>query len=858
MRQLLEQYAADYAAAEEGLTGKQDDQSSIHYPAVYLFIGDKVADAIDPIIRIHDKKWDNSAGVMYFHLTSQEGAAAGVTAAFSPSYGEGKVPGGERDGARDSERERYGLRVEDGERDGIRELEGVRVREGERDEEGARKWEREHPRVVRYRIPRIKSEESEINVKTLRPDTYRAFYQEPGSVLELNRALRRVSQRIADYGRLYSSFDRIHLSVITQAGDPLNVFVPEVTVLANTIFGQSFKSVQTDLFTLISEREDAEAFGYSGAAGIAFLRELDMMQQSDYTFSGPLLMTEDGLSIPVTHSASPLFDLVYVLSDKNERGVSSPGGLRDNDEIISQISLLKNRQKKDSLYDSVSGAAYNNMSFKNNIMTESGRQGYVSAGFSKVKRPNESIALTVLYHFYRQLIQRMNGPLEWKNSDKLSFFGLDPDSLAEQARRIVPDETRLDDMNGMMTHGVSYSSLKSMTLQEAEAALFGDGGELYFQGNYVREADRALAALRLDEELEATVRRSRALHPQVGLFHLAEWTDEAGGSGSLREAYRSRIRELAGQVESAKAELVQTYQGLVHDQPFQRLPMMDKHNVRSFIRYFIDHIYALKLYILRLEMELKLARQYEVGLDLLHDRFRKMTQQLEELEDTLRSSALQSIRLADDYIGQNIMEYYERVTADVLIELEARRGADILFQDRYMGSPAEMLSGGIQGLTERMIAVCRRDILTSEPFSQTFEEELLRRANVTVEYNNKQVLSKDELFKKLYRTLEEHAVIHVRLFDYTHEHRYEEKYFFGDAGSEFMRYALGADETSRIYKLGMVHENRSSGVEKLCIMGGFHLEDLMFYRNGKVYYETYIQNGYEFHSTDPKLLPELR
>ncbi|MNX60141.1 hypothetical protein D3C86_910390 [compost metagenome] len=601
MRQLLEQYAADYAAAEEGLTGKQDDQSSIHYPAVYLFIGDKVAEAIEPIIRIHDKKWDNSAGVMYFHLTSQEGAAAGVTAAFSPSYGEERQAGGVRDRV-------SGVRVRVGERDGVRE------REGDWDRERGREWQ--HPRVVRYRVPRIKPGEPEVKVKTLRPDTYRAFYQEPGSVLELNRALRRVSQRIADYGRLYSSFDRIHLSVITQAGDPLNVFVPEVTVLANTIFGQSFKSVQTDLFTLISEREDAEAFGYSGAAGIAFLRELDMMQQSDYTFSAPLLMTEDGLSIPVTHPASPLFDLVYVLSDKNERGVSSPGGMRDNDEIISQISLLKNRQKKDSLYDSVSGAAYNNMSFKNNIMTESGRQGYVSAGFSKVKRPNESIALTVLYHFYRQLILRMNGPLEWKNSDKLSFFGLDPDSLAEQARRIVPDETRLADMNGMMTHGVSYSSLKSMTLREAEAALFGDGGELYFQGNYVREADRGLAALRLDEELEATVRRNRALHPQVGLFHLSEWTDEAGGSGSLREAYRSRIRELAGQVESAKAELSQTYQGLVQDQSFQRVPMMDKLNVRSFIRYFIDHVYALKLYILRLEMELKLARQYEALLDL--------------------------------------------------------------------------------------------------------------------------------------------------------------------------------------------------------------------------------------------------
>ncbi|GIP23419.1 transcription initiation factor TFIID [Paenibacillus sp. J22TS3] len=813
MRQLLEQYAADYAAAEEGLSRKQDDPSSIHYPAVYLFIGDRIAEAIDPVIRIHDKKWDNSAGVMYFHLTSQEGSAAGVTAAFSPSYGEGRpFPPAQ-----------------------------------------------EHPRVVRYRVPEPRyAVPEEAGPKTWRPDLYRAFYREPQPLLELNRALRRVSQRIADYGRLYSSFDRIHLSVITQAGDPLNVFVPEVTILANTIFGQSFKSVQTDLFTLVSEREDAEAFGYTGAAGIAFLRELELMQQTDYTFTAPLLMTEDGLSIPVSHPASPLFDLVYILSDKNERGVTPPGGMRDNDEIICQISLLKNRQRKDSQYESVSGAAYNNTSFKNNIMTESGRQGYVSAGFAKVKRPNESIALTVLYHFYRQLIRRMNGPLEWKNTEKLAFFGLDADTLAGQARRIVPDESRLADMNGIMTQGVSFAALRTMTLREAEAALFGGGGELFFRDNYQREVDSALAGLRLDEELEATVRRSRNLHPQVGLFHLAEWTDDAGGPGSLREVYRSRIRELAGQLESAKAELDQTYQGLVQDQSFPRMPMMDKHNVRSFIRHFISVVYTLKVDILLLDTQLKLARRLEAELDRLHAGFRMQTRQLEELEDTLRGSAVQSIRLADDYIGQNLMEYYERVTEEVMAELEARRGADIWFDDRYMGSPAALMEGGVHSLVDRMILVCRRDILTSGPFAQTFEEELLRRANVAVEYDNKQVLSKDELFKKLYRTLEEHAVINVRLFDYTHEHRYEEKYFFGDAGSEFMKYAMDADESSRIYKLGMVHENRTSGVEKLCLMGGFHLEDLMFYRNGKIYYETYLQNGYRFHGIDPKDLPELR
>lgn len=67
--------------------------------------------------------------------------------------------------------------------------------------------------------------------------------------------------------------------------------------------------------------------------------------------------------------------------------------------------------------------------------------------------------------------------------------------------------------------------------------------------------------------------------------------------------------------------------------------------------------------------------------------------------------------------------------------------------------------------------------------------------------------------------LEENSVTLVRLLDYTQEHRYEEKYFFGDADSEFVRYAIRADEALRVYKLGIVHEKRSSGVEKLNLMG---------------------------------------
>ncbi|AJS60966.1 tubulin-like doman-containing protein [Paenibacillus sp. IHBB 10380] len=791
MRELLQRFATEYAAAEDKLNGRDDDQSSIHYPTVYLFIGDKVADAIEPIMSIHDKKWDNSAGVMYVHMATEGGKASYINT-------------------------------------------------------------EAQSRLHRFELPMVIDA---AQATTLRKDLYTRLYENEQYLLELNRTFRQVSHNIADYGLMYSSFDRIHLSFITRVDDPLNVFIPEISMLAESIFSQSFKSVQMDLYGLISERE-VESFGYTHSVGIAFLRELEYMQQSDYTFSAPLHVTEDGISIAVTHSPSPLFDLVYLLSDKNERGISSVGDMQDNYEIICQVSLLKNRKQKEAQYHS-GNHSYNNMSFKNNMMSESGRQGYVSAGFSKVKRPNQSIALTVLYHFYRQMILRMKHGVSFQSKEKLTFFGVDSRSTWARVDALMPDEGKIEEMTGIMSHQVSFNSLKRMTLREAEQALYGDGCDVYFHNNYVREIQERLEGIHVATDLNQAVKKHMLEHPQIGFFQVAEWSDELSSEGVIQDL-RATIRELISQVESAKAELAQYYQESVEEQSFPRVPLMDKHNLRNFIRYFVETVYRRKLAIVRLETELTLLRRYEIELTRMHEHYKRQVEKMEKLEDTLRRSAIESINRADDYIGQNILEYYERVTDGIIRDIEAKRGPSVFFEDRYMGSVTELLDAGLEHLVARLIEICRNNLLTSEPFAQTFEEELLRRANVTIDYSNTQVLSKDELFKKLYRTLEDHAAINLRLLDYTHEHRYEEKYFIGDAESEFIRYSLGADETSRIYKLGYVHEKRSSGVEKLNLMGGFHVEDLMYYRNGKIYYESYVQNGYEFHGVDPVKLPELR
>lgn len=789
----MDQFATDYSAAEQKLSGREDDQSSLHYPTVFLFIGDEAGQAIEPMIRSNELKWDNNAGVIYLHVASNESEKSSGS-----SYAS---------------------------------------------------------KVTRVALTGLASEQGDN--RTGRRDMGSAFHEEERHLVQLNRALRQVSDTIADYGRLYASFDRLHLAVITRVDDPMNVLAAEISLLAQSIFLQLFKSVQMDLYVLINEREQSDTFGYAGAAGISFLRELEGMQRPDYTYSGQLQVTGEGLSIPVVHRPSPLFDLVYILSDRNERGITTLNGMQANYEIICNMLLLKNRKRKDTQNPSNDGS-YNNSSFKNSLMTESGRQGFVSAGLSKVKRPNYSIALTVLYHFFKGLAARLQNTPELDPKMKLSFFGLNSASIEGKVAEIVPSEDSLIDMTGLLTSGIRYEQLRRMSLREAEEALFGEGCTVFFRKHFMHAAEERLSHVKAAEELRRTVNQSMREYPQIGFYQISEWTDERNEAGSVIELVRARIRNLVIEISQAQEQLERSREARVEDLKFQRLPFMDKQNLRSFIRAFFDTIYRQKWQLLRLETELALYRKFAGEMEFLHESYSIRVRQMATLEAELKETALQSIRLADDYIGQNIFDYYERVTETIMQDREEKQGASVFFEERLVGNVTELLEQGDQAFIERLVGVCRKHILTADPFAQTFEEELLLRANVSVAYSNRKALSRDELFNLLYRTLEDNAAINIRLLDYTHEHRYEEKYLFGDRESEFIRYALGVDDTSRIYKLGCVHEKRSSGVEKLNIMGGFHLEDLMYYRNGKVYYEAYLQNGYEFHIIDQAVLPELR
>ncbi|MEK3875416.1 transcription initiation factor TFIID [Paenibacillus sp. FSL M7-0420] len=801
------QYAEQYAAQEEAQHNKGDGRSSIHYPALFLFLGDKVTPAIGPVLERCQRKWDNAGGVMALHAGSHNGSGS------------------------------------------TQEKEGVKGRIGSGNSSV-------HERVMHMTLPDTAGRDP----RTVRRELYREFHEDSQYLAGMNRTLRSLSNSIADYGRLYSSFDVIHLSVITRVDDPQNVLLPEIVLLARAILSQSFKSVQMDLYALINEREQGDNFGYSSSVGLACLRELDGMQAADYALSAPLLVTEEGLSIPVTHGPAPLFDLVYLLSDKNERGLMSVHGMDDNYEIIAHISLLKNRVRPAA--DQASGhGGYNNMTFKSGIRGSTGRQGYASAGFSAVRRPNRQIALAVLYHALHYLSGRLRAGHTRSLKERQAMLGLGADTLRDRAAELLPEASALAEMTGLMSHGrPSYSQLRMLSLREAEELLFGEGAQAYFRSNFAEVSARRAAGIDPAREWAGVLAAGEAGASPVTFYQLAEWTSEkTGEGGSVLQALRQHMGGLRSALLSGQEELERLYAESVERQPFQRVPLLDKRTVRNFIHYLFESVYGKKYELLLLESELALCLRYDAALEQLHTDSKTKVAKMEALEEELHSVALASIGRSKETVDQNIMEYYRTVTDEVMKDIENRRGAGIFFSERFLGSLSGLLvNGGGGAVAERLIELCRRELLTAGPFTLPFEEELLRRANVAAAYENRDIVSKEELFKQLYRSLEEEAAMNVRLFEYTQEHRHEEKYFFGDSSSEFLRYAFSADETTRIYRLGFVHEQRRSGVEKLNLMGGFHLEDLLYYRNGKVYYETYAGNGYQLHGLEEEQLPEMR
>ena len=686
--------------------------------------------------------------------------------------------------------------------------------------------------------------------KNKRKSLFDAFYQDEKKLIEFNSTFRRLSSTVSVYGKVYSSLQKANLCVVTAVDDPANILIQEITLLLKSILQETFKTVDVDLYCLLKEKQDGGGFAYSTSFGISFLMELERYQRDTYTFDQELQVTEDFLKLPVHHSPGPLFDLVYLLSDKNENGLISSEAVYKNYEIISNLNLLKNRRMITDYNEKMD--SYNNANFRRAIQGSSTEFAYASAGFSKVKRPNKAIALHAALYLYDDFMAWLKENSVAARETVLDLFELSESSLQRMFHKFLPPLEKLDDMNGLIGAPSTFQHVKKMTVREAEDSLYGDGAARFFQANFQDPVAKRLTELQLKEKIEKCLTEKVLNNEKYGLYCAYIWTAASSSDSeiSLIKEIRKLITKTKKEIGEAEVMLEQQYQQTVDACVFKRsyLPFSDKKNLQSFLHYFFETVYGIKYQMIELNVKLAILNQYHASITDSHQLLSKEMEEVKQVGAALKQAGAASLDDADEYLCQNIPEYYTGIVSKLAKEQREKHGPGIFADDRFFGNLFRILqAGGAPSLLSRLLLVCDREILSREEFHRTFEDELLERANVRAQYDNRDILSKEDLFKQLFQRLYDHSAIQIQVYNYTQEHRYEEKYFFGDFYSQFIQYAIDKDSQSRHIKVGCVHEKKSSGIEKLSIMGGFHLKDLMYYRNGEKYYQKYQENGFEFH-----------
>ncbi|WP_277713391.1 hypothetical protein [Paenibacillus mucilaginosus] len=698
--------------------------------------------------------------------------------------------------------------------------------------------------------------------KNLRAGISRRFYSTEAKLLELNLLVRGLHNRLAELGRLYASLDRLHIAVVTRADDPYSVLVPELTTLLSVTLGERFRSVQADGYALLQERQEGEDFAYEAALGVAFLRELDACQRRTYRFEANLQVTGDGLKLPVSHQG-PLFDTAYLLGDKDERGLFAPPGRAGHilAETAAQVILLKNRRTSgdpDPRHND-----YHHGQFKQNLLPAGAADGhYASAGFARVSRPSGAIALAVLQAVYSRLLQRQRDQAAALGQrELLELLELDPAGPDADAGALLAGLPHPEDMHGLMSAPVPAGELQRMSLRDAERAPLRRARARFLRGEHRLEGPGGAAGCKARPPAGAPARGEGDGRPALrAVVHLR--LDAAGRQAKPRRRDPRLARRGGARPRRALAELEAACEERVSSLGAGRSSWLGgllggRGTAKAAASALLGRIYGQKLEVLRRELKVELLRSYEDRLDAVHRRMAAYVQRLQSLGDLLREESRRTITEAGEEAGRNIPEYYGQVAGVIEAELESRRGPGFYTDERGLGSLAKGLEEGDEALLHRLIAFVRRDWFPHALFRQSFEQELLERANVAVPYDHREVLSKEELYRDLYRTLENEAAVRADVYRFTHTHRYEEKYYFGDYDSELIRYALEAESGNRSYKLGCVHEKRASGVAKLNLMGGFRLSDLMYYRSGLRYYDTYTAGGYVFHGTAVPVLQEV-
>lgn len=676
--------------------------------------------------------------------------------------------------------------------------------------------------------------------KAYRQKIYKLFYENSKGLLELNQTIGKIRNHISKVGNLYATCEKVHICIISQVDDPLNVLVQDIGVLLKTKIGEKFKQVAMDFYGLIQEQEEKD-YSINCATAMSFFRELEYMQSEEFYFKGDLEIVEENMFADPIEKRGPLFDLNYFLSNKNEKGILSQKYMENNYRMIATMNILKNRYDLKG-FNETNNQLYNDGRFKQQLLSSDNRNAYVSLGLGKVQRPNKRIAFTVLLHFYNYIFKRIKKEGQENESLRVQIFGYDRIALKKTANKIVPDEENLNDMQGILSVHMKSNEASKQTFKELENNLYGDVAQGFFKDNFEKVAADQLGAYRINQ----------ALKDSHGFF----WIDKDTEKTVLLELH-SVEKSLTQDMVQLENELNDLYHSRISTQQLRLFPWAEKKNMREIKKLLFQSIYTKKLEILTCKIQIELVKMYGKKAQEIYEKSIKQIEELNQIGVSIKKAVRSYEKEQDGYLEKNIKEYYKTVTDNLLVTMEKRMLENFQFDDRFMGNPYILLDQGKEAFLKQLIKVCEKDILSNNVFKESFEEELLNRANVAVTYGDQGTLTKQDLFDKLYFTLEEASNINIYTYRYTQKNPHTEKYYFGDYYSDLMQYIFKEGEQREHQSVGCIHEKRTSGIEVLRIMGGFRIQDLIYIKSCKKYYDLYLKEGYLFHGIDPVKLPEI-
>ncbi|MBU3191640.1 hypothetical protein K9O30_05530 [Clostridium bowmanii] len=677
------------------------------------------------------------------------------------------------------------------------------------------------------------------------------FYKNENGLIALNEEIMKMKNKLLECGTLFNSFERVNISVVSRADDAMNILVAEISLLIKNKFSQHFRIVLADFYGLLVEKNQEDAF-FDAALAYSFFKELSYMQKSDFTFKEDIEVFGSDRKLPVINENKPIFDLVYLLSDTNEKGIISSGSLLDNYEIISYISLIKNRNVSIDTYYDMENQYYDNARFKKNISRDNESFTLVTAGLAKIKRPNSTVALMAVNAFYDELINKMKQCSNKNKEDFLKVFMLDDESLGFKASRMLPKDKSVEDMRGIMVINSNISVLKlgKLTLREAEQMIYGNSCEHFFNENFESDIDDRFVNISLNKELRDCV-KLLIEDEKYGLYGTYSLTNPLEALQDIR----LKCVDIDKNIEAINQETYELYNKRVQAPSLFKSLFSANAVLNNIKKDLFKEVYVNKLYILKLKIAQRILRLSEDVIISVHEELEEKINYIESIKKCIEDYANNDIVQQNEYIAQNIREYYTVIINKIVNKLSECYGENFYFQEKFLGDINKFRDDKKQ-LIEKLCDICNSYILCESEFSKSFEDELNERANVSLEFIDNNVLSKDELYKRLYGILEENSFVKAYIMNYN-VNKYEEKYFFGDYSSDFIKYAVNVEREGKSYNIGYVHEKRASGIEKLNLMGGFTLGDVIYIKNAARYYNSCIDNGYKLHRIDASSLPDI-